>query len=54
MFKKKLIHSLPIKIPPKIVNGPRPETAYFAHVTEFNNTPDQVRTLPRRFLFLKL
>lgn len=38
---KKAISLAPVKRPPKIVNGPMPETAYFAHVTEFMRTPDQ-------------
>lgn len=39
--KRKAISLAPWKNPPKIVNGPIPLTAYFAHVTEFNKTPDQ-------------
>lgn len=38
---KKAISPAPVKSPPKIVNGPIPETAYFAQVTEFMRTPDQ-------------
>lgn len=39
--RRKVISLAPVKRPPKIVNGPIPDTAYFAHVTEFNSTPDQ-------------
>lgn len=40
---KKQISPAPVKNPPKAVNGPNPDTAYFAHVTEFNNIPDQCK-----------
>lgn len=38
---RNVISLAPVKSPPKIVNGPIPDTAYFAHVTELRSTPDQ-------------
>lgn len=41
--KRNAISAAPIKSPPKTVNGPIPETAYFVQVTELSKTPHQCR-----------
>jgi hypothetical protein len=39
--RRNAISPEPVKSPPNTVKGPKPETAYFAHVTAFIITPDQ-------------